>query len=780
MQSAALPLAVVFLTAFSLLMHEILLARLYIFFLGEIAAFMAIPVTMLGLSLGALQTHRRIHVHHNDRSIGILLIKMTAATLVAYILAFELFNHVFGLINFTEQDPFHDAARVMVYSLIFVPGIAYCGQILAICFEQNSESMNRTYASDLAGSALACLLTIPSLRIFGMSLSIALLISIMLGTTAFFFANRISSVRRYCAGGAGLFTVVLVFLSQSGLVFSERLTPDQIRSPWESSIPRNIIGTLWDDISRISLLEYGSHHKIIHNGNASNVMVEAYPIHQPYREPSFLNYYRLPFLLQQPIHSALVLFAGAGRDMVLLDALSTQPMSITGIEISPALKKMVTTPPHNIFGLDEFFAKKNIHYITGEARTSMATDRSTYDLVFVASRGAQDFSRFGHSRRYLDTIEAFDLIFDRVKAGGTVIFHYSQFERDKLEIVKRLFQKKGFEPISNSSLRVSLSQTPSATDTWIFKPTGFSQPELNAIRDFVDQNPPLKLHYAPGDSDRSQVAQEISTPIATNMNVPTDDRPYPPHRNALQILTDWLSQRSSDPDALSSFGEDQIWERIRRIAEWTRLFTLIFFVVMSGLIIAAFYLTNKSETSMRWQDSSYFLSTGIAYIIMQFCFLSRAELLLGTPILAISIVLFSFLMFNAIGSHLSRSLSRQLGIGRATKIALSLAAIAAAFGYWTITAPWVHNASLAGQSLWLIASMAPFCIFAGMLYPLGVTQLTQHGSRQLIPMSFGISTISSVLGGCLVLVLSIDFGFSAMVVLALGIYAASFLIPRSV
>ncbi len=47
-------LATVGLVAFSLLTLELLLARMYPFFLGNISAFLAIPVTMFGLSVGAL------------------------------------------------------------------------------------------------------------------------------------------------------------------------------------------------------------------------------------------------------------------------------------------------------------------------------------------------------------------------------------------------------------------------------------------------------------------------------------------------------------------------------------------------------------------------------------------------------------------------------------------------------------------------------------------------------------------------------------------------------
>jgi hypothetical protein len=765
----------VFLTAFSLLMHEILLARLYIFFLGEIAAFMAIPVTMLGLSLGALQTHRKICLDVSKPSIGSLLIKMTLSTLLGYIAAFELFNQFFGLINFTEQNPLQDALRVVTFSLIFVPSIAYCGQILANFFEVHSDSMNRLYAADLSGSAFACLLTIPALRIFGMSLTIVSLITLMLVTASLYFAIRTSISRRYSLGVPALFIAALVSLGTSGLIFYEKIDPSQIRSPWESVPPRRVVSSHWDDISRVSLLEYESHYKIIHNGNASNVMIERFPVALPHHEPNFLNYYRLPFELGRPIDSVLVLFAGAGRDMVLLDEFAKQPISITGVEISSALKDMVTQSPEDKFGLGAFFAKDNIHYLVGEARTTMATDPSTYNLIFVASRGAQDFSRFGHSRRYLDTAEAFDLIFDRLKTDGMVIFHYSQFERDKLEMVKRIFSHRHYAPIANSSLRISLNPSPSATDTWLFKPKGFSSDEMDRLHGFVRQNPALKLHYAPYLSDQSQVAREIQSPLDLALDVPTDDRPYPPQSTILEILAESFRTASSSTESQTSFSEDQIWEKIRHISVWTRIFSLVLFVLISVLVIVAFYFTRNGQASLPRNLTAYFVSTGIAYIAMQFCFMSRAELLLGTPMMAISVVLFAFLLFNAVGSYLTSSLAERIGIDRSTRWAICLAAFCAAGGYGLISSNWINQASTLARVFGIVSAIAPFCIFSGMLYPLGVMRLNDQAARQLIPMSFGISTISSVLGGCVVLAFSIDFGFKAMLIGTIAIYGVTVL-----
>ena len=78
-------------------------------------------------------------------------------------------------------------------------------------------------------------------------------------------------------------------------------------------------------------------------------------------------------------------------------------------------------------------------------------------------------------------------------------------------------------------------------------------------------------------------------------------------------------------------------------------------------------------------------------------------------------------------------------------------------------------------SILLIAPLA-FCM--GMPFPLGLKQLADN-APDFIPWAWGINGFASVMSAALATLLAIEFGFTAVVMLALGLYAiAARISPR--
>src|SRR5262245_51912686 len=100
-------------------MVELLHTRMLAFFLGSISNFLAIPVSLLGLALGALLEDR-------DRSGDARRLIATLQALVLPVLAaafvgfFAVANAFFPVIHVSLENPYGDAARLLVYSGIFL------------------------------------------------------------------------------------------------------------------------------------------------------------------------------------------------------------------------------------------------------------------------------------------------------------------------------------------------------------------------------------------------------------------------------------------------------------------------------------------------------------------------------------------------------------------------------------------------------------------------------------------------------------------------------------
>jgi len=79
-----------------------------------------------------------------------------------------------------------------------------------------------------------------------------------------------------------------------------------------------------------------------------------------------------------------------------------------------------------------------------------------------------------------------------------------------------------------------------------------------------------------------------------------------------------------------------------------------------------------------------------------------------------------------------------------------------------------------GLSLVLVAPLA-FCM--GMPFPLGLKQLAVE-DPDFIPWAWGINGFASVLSTALATLLALEFGFTAVLLLALLLYAAAALVWR--
>ena len=76
------------------------------------------------------------------------------------------------------------------------------------------------------------------------------------------------------------------------------------------------------------------------------------------------------------------------------------------------------------------------------------------------------------------------------------------------------------------------------------------------------------------------------------------------------------------------------------------------------------------------------------------------------------------------------------------------------------------------------AALVPLGLAMGMFFPTGI-QIVRRTNESFVPWAWGINGCASVVGTVLAVVLAMGFGFRAVTVLALGIYALAVLGLRS-
>jgi hypothetical protein len=166
--------------------------------------------------------------------------------------------------------------------------------------------------------------------------------------------------------------------------------------------------------------------------------------------------------------------------------------------------------------------------------------------------------------------------------------------------------------------------------------------------------------------------------------------------------------------------------------------------------------------------------------------------LLGHPVYAIPVVLCAFLFFAGLGSGFAPSLTARLdalqrlsrpgalmrfigGDGRVRHpaLALAVAGIVAAAALHLVAAPpmfrWLMPLPDALKIVVSLVLIAPLAFSMGLPFPLALVRVaaTRPG---FVPWAWGINGCASVLSAVLAILLAMSLGFSAVLLIAIGLY----------
>lgn len=738
--------------ALSALMLELLLTRLFPFFLGDISAFAAIPIAMFGLSLGALA----LHWHRGEPDprwltwLVPLLLVLMAASLVG---AFALFDHVFNLTHHWKQNPRTDALKTAALSGIFVPAFAVAGLILSTAFTAGARQVGRLYSLDLAGSAAACAITPVLLWALDLRYTCALLLVLLAWVCAEIFTAWRRALRRaIVAGGIGL-----LGLAASGVVFVAHPDPEVLGGRYSDDAEAREVRHGWNHVSRVALMQFikpdgDKYHWVVHDDGISNVRVVGYVPSKEARGSRRTTTQIIPSLMDEPSKTAFVMFAGCGKDMVELMRYARGDLSVRGVEINGLVKRVVTPRGEDPWRLREFYDRPEVDLRIAEGRGFMDRDRDTYDAIFVATNGAQHAARTGHARKFLDTREAMEAYIDHLAPGGVIVFNHQRVDH-KIEAFKRILQDRGLAPFEEAAALIGRKRGGRRVDVLVVKPSGLSETEVERLAERWPKRKAGKkgrfLKYAPGHEADAAMTELAKRPPVPERFVPTDDRPY-------QQPLDW-----------SGFvlrpSEEQL-EDVQYSLDWIKVFTVLLFSGLALLCILLFVVRKRGDRRLPVWLMGYFLLTGVCYMTAQIGLMAKLELFMGRPLYAIAVVLAAFLLMNGAGSAW---VGRRTDAGRPPRVVLLALAAAGA----TVLTLLLADGVLV-HLLWLppllkaplaFVALAPLAFVLGAFYPTGVGMAVERGMQAQVPFTFGLATLSSVLGSTYAMVEVINLGFRAMV-----------------
>jgi hypothetical protein len=254
----------------------------------------------------------------------------------------------------------------------------------------------------------------------------------------------------------------------------------------------------------------------------------------------------------------------------------------------------------------------------------------------------------------------------------------------------------------------------------------------------------------------------------------TDDRPYFFHFFKWEALPEILALRGQGGLPLLEAGYLVL------------VATLLQAVVLSTVLILLPLLVLRSSPDAQADDVRpgqvvvYFFAIGLAFLFVEIAFIQKFILFLHHPLYAVAIVLTAFLLFAGAGSAVTARrdahprLARYATVGAVSGIAL--------FGllYLLLLDPVfaaLMHLPVVLRILVSIALIAPLAFFMGMPFPLGLARVATERPA-LVPWAWGINGCASVLSAVLATLLAIQFGFSAVIIAALLLYALAALAMR--
>lgn len=793
------------LICFGLLVYEILSTRLISVSIGSEIGIFAIAFAMLGMGaatslMSLLQwprpgadTDRFLSVSATVLGISYvvclaLLTQISEASNATLEAAMDA-NGLNGLIEATKETI--AAKTFLIGAVLWAPFFVF-GIFISVLFRSSSGSQFHTlYAADLIGAAAGCILVVIGLNYFGYSGGLALmLLTTFAGAVA---VSMIDSKIRVAANAILIVGSIVFVLNSNNVALIEPQPPlNQLARNYDKQYEAKELWHTWNALSRVSLLSLedqssgwktGVYAHERGTGWAAVPRLENVdPTESPVDERSFVTMFAPK--------RVLVLFAGVGKDMALIDRQCRGKCEIDGVEIN---RQMVDHALNGgVPGLRTFLSRPNITLHVAEAREFLERDSRKYDAILLSWWGAGIAHYIGSSgmlAQYMYTKEAFESLLDHLAPQGSLVI----FNGNKAQVLanfRKIFAERHLGNLKNKAI-ILRKDTPAKTENQarqfepvdelrlVIKPAGFSEDDLKAVRatahsarhrilmspDFVDPGYALYGKIVDGTAMEA-INQTVLQKHEIELSIVTDDRPFIEHLVPRSYYLD-LSKLTD----LSTGTKP--WMATRAIL----IFVLMLCIVAVALIVAPLLLKPGPRLSARnVMHLGYFTCLGAGFILVEIALLRKFGLILGHPSYAIAIVLAALIFSTGLGALASSRMHARYAM--TSKRAAMLVAIYVIAGN-TIYDQFVDviiALPIVAKAAFVMVALFPMGFLMGQLFPLGLVRVNREDVR-LVPWAWAINGTASTVFVGVADVISHPLGYNTVLYVGAAFYAGILLLP---
>ena len=535
----------------------------------------------------------------------------------------------------------------------------------------------------------------------------------------------------------------------------------------------NVELELWNAQSRVTVSTGTDDFKWIHiDADAATAIWRREFLNPQYQPDNNAN--RLNMMVYRVRHEGPALIIGPGGGPDVLWALRQGVPRVVGVEVNPLIANSIMRGAYRGWngGLYDD-PRVDIHVDDGRSFVRRSAEQySSIQATLVDTWAASSSGAFALSENNLYTLDAFRDYFNHLKPDG--VFSITRWRGSELArvvvLARTVLAERG---VSEDMQRKHFFIVGAGgCASVLIKAAPFTEAELDDLEAFGTRLREVWTLYRPGRGPDAELTRAIEGPVANviaerndDIGIVTDDRPFffftVKTADFFRVLTRARALRAHD-----------IGLAILQVI------LLLSFVLALGFVLGPLLLLRRDalreDRRPKLQMLAYFACLGVGYILVELALMHRFILFLGHPTYSLSVVLSTLLLSSGVGSSLSTRLVDRFGVGGAGgRVAAALVAVLLFYGATlgplfaaTLGLPLVARVAITSLLVAIIGVMM------GTLLPLGVRATGRFGA-DVAAWGWGVNGATSVVGSTLSLVVSINYGFTAALLVGIAAYATA-------
>jgi SAM-dependent methyltransferase len=763
-------------------MYQVILTRLLSVTAWYYLAFVAVSMSMFGLTLGALLVQLRPNLFPSEavrtrtaQAAGAMGVALPLALVGMLAVPLEIALSVQTLFCF------------LIFSAIVSVPLVFSGTAVCLALTRYGRPFGSTYAVDLAGAAAGCVGALGLLNLLDAP-SALLVVSALVFLSAALLARAAGSarIRGHLKAAAAL--IVLALLNASTLYGIQPIWAkgeidrrhDILAESWNSisrvraRLPRVENSTLWGPSPVAPRVAVETIRLEIDNDAATHIV--RFP--SDLADLAYVRYdvVSIPAELRAG-GTAAIIGVGGGRDVLIAAHFGFR--RIVGIEVNPVILDFTSRRYADYSGMGKI-AGLELHL--DEARSYLTRTTETFDVIqasLVDTWAGTAAGAMALTENSLYTLEAWRLFYRRLKPGGIITFSRWNSGGESYQ-TRRLFSLGLAAVLAEGARRPAdhlAFLTSGGVATILVSNAPFSPEDLARLQ-VIARERRYEWLYMPGQGVPDPVLARIAaardlTELRrlrewgdVDYSPPMDDSPF--FFNALRLTHVMGALRGGLPILL---GVDTI-----RGGNLRALAFLILFLLAAAALVAVTILwplqrlVRSSEQAPAVRAAGYFTALGLGFMLAEMGMMQQLGIVLGHPVYALVVVLAGLILFAGAGSLISERLRFRSGTARRAPALLAAVALA---GYLAALPYVARSVTVESLGVRAAACLALLCVpglLMGVCFPAGVRAMQAAERTETLPWMWALNGAASVLATFAGIVVAMEYGLTVCILSAAACY----------